>query len=151
ADIGAVQNPTKIGRDVLGLERDALVAGRNVGVESNPRPRGRRYDARRLVFADPWWPDWLRTLEEPLRARRLHCLGEVDPRPDETGRRYGHMAYPRFVEVRHDFQPHGGGAGDATHVPHRLAREVAHPHADGVVLGVADAPIVAHVLARSCL
>jgi hypothetical protein len=55
------------------------------------------------------------------------------------------------VQVGRDRLPDRRRAADAADVVHRRTAGVADPDADRVAVGEADAPVVAHVLARSGL
>src|SRR5207247_10927217 len=69
----------------------------------------------------------------------------------ETNPIRGTDTTPPTVYVPHDLQPHRSGTGNTAHIPHRLTGKISRPNPHGVVARVSDAPVVAHVLARSCL
>ena len=97
-------------------------------------------------------PGLLGAGEEELVARRLALRVEGAPRGDTTpaggaGARDGRPS----CSCAHQRVPDRRRAADAADVVHRLAAGVADPHADGVAVGEADAPVVAQVLAGAGL
>ena len=110
-------------------ERDALPLARNVGIDRVDRAVRRRCDARPACRRD-----------RPERCAPSRCRRETIPRARARGcpRRRRAAARARteptagarrvaFVEEIHDFAPHRRRAGDARHVVHRRAREIARP------------------------
>ena len=82
------------------------------------------------------------------QARRFHPMRKLNRccarRPGGT-RHW--VAAEMLMQIIHHFKPDRRRAGDSADVAHRRAREIAGPHSDGEAVGVADAPVVAHVLA----
>ena len=53
------------------------------------------------------------------------------------------------MQKAHHARPHRRCARDTAHIPHALATGIAHPHAHGVALRIANRPVIPHVFARA--
>src|SRR5262245_61868672 len=74
-------------------------------------------------------------------------MGELYVLADNSGRRFGRATRGVPVEPIHDLHPTGSRTRNARYVPHGRSRKVASPNPNRVTARVADAPVVAHILA----
>ncbi len=135
----AVQLPRHRLRQDLCLRARRAGARRDVGVERDDRVVGRIADARLGGGTTHRRPPAPRP--SPCRARTTRG-GAAAPAPVRTrrprarrARGRGRGGRQRPVQCMDEVAPHGRSAGDAGHVVHRRAREIAaDPHADRVAL-----------------
>src|SRR5579863_3209143 len=85
--------------------------------------------------------------EEPLLARGFDRVGKLDHLRRHAGGLRDRATAEALVEIIHHVEPYRRRTGDTRHVVHRGAGEISDPYANRKAAGVADAPVVAHVLA----
>src|SRR5690606_31262499 len=94
-------------------------------------------------------PFHLRVAHEIVPALRLDTILEYDAAGADTARRRRLDAALTAVQAAHQIMPYRSGSGHARHITHAGAAAIADPHPNGIALGPAHAPIVAHILAGS--
>ena len=89
--------------------------------------------------------------EEIFRRGCSILFAKRTARRSIPGGRAGGLTARLGVERQHHVAPDRRRAAGARNGAHRVALEIADPHRDGVAVGEADAPIVAHRLRRAGL
>src|SRR5207302_471902 len=87
----------------------------------------------------------------PFASRRFHLMWKSRIARDHTLGTLNRTAAVSSVKPALHVKPGRCGPGSAAHVAHRRAGKISDPHADREAVRVTDAPVVAHVLAGSCL
>src|SRR5260221_3114781 len=125
--------------DLLAVVGDLGVKGDH-GVRRGRETPRRVLELRRLEI-------WLGAREEPLLARGFDRVGKLAHPRRHAGRLRDRATAEALVEIIHHVEPYRRRTGDAGHLVHRGAGEISDPYANRKAAGVADAPVVTHVLA----
>src|SRR4029077_10278290 len=90
---------------------------------------------------------WGGLADKPFAPRSFDRAGKANLLSNDLSRAFDRAAAEAIVQIVHPIEPYRRCSGDAGNVAHRRAGRIPHPHRHREAIRVADAPVVAHILA----